>query len=393
MVKQGDALPHITFIIHDIEGGVASMNHQIIENADFRRYFHVHILLWRAAEDTAKAFHDRFGNASDVRRFSFSKYDNYHRTLRRFHALIDDFPGLVVTNDGIELEAIRKFGIGSALFSIVHDFYNLKLAIENLDVVDHFLCHTDVFTKALLSSHSLKDRVGYLLHGVKLMPPAGKAVHHTPLKIVSISRLTESKGVLLLSSIDDALRARGIQTEWIIIGSGELRDRLREQWKDKPYVQFHSPADHEDVMRLAATGDVFVGPSTFEGYGIALLEAMSCGLVPLIHRLPVGVYAELPDSVGFSVEIGRTDDFTDHIAHLHEDRELLGRMSDNARRLVSERYDISKTAVTWLEYFAGHTTPLVSKQPRANQKAGEGILDKPFMPNGLSRWIRKLESP
>src|ERR1700733_10584908 len=99
MVKQGDVLSHITVVIHDIEGGVASMNYQIIENADFRRYFHVHILLWRAAEDTAKPFHDRFTNALDVRRFSFSKYDNYHRTLRRFHALIDEFPGLVVTND------------------------------------------------------------------------------------------------------------------------------------------------------------------------------------------------------------------------------------------------------------------------------------------------------
>jgi glycosyltransferase involved in cell wall biosynthesis len=393
MVTANSTLPHITFVIHDIEGGVASMNHQIIENADFRRYFHVHILLWRAAEDTAKPFHDRFTNALDVRRFSFSKYDNYHRTLRRFHALIDEFPGLVVTNDGIELEAIRKFGARSALFGIVHDFYNLKLAIEYFDVVDYFLCHTDVFSRALRSSQCLMDRVGYLLHGIKLMPPAGKAVHRTPLKIVSISRLTESKGVLLFSSIDDALRARGIQTEWIIIGSGELGDRLLEQWKDKPYVQFHSPAEHEEVMRLAATGDVFVSPSTFEGYGIALLEAMSCGLVPVIHRLPVGVYAQLPDSVGFSVEIGQIGDFADHIAHLHENREMLGRMSDNARRLVGERYDISKTAVTWLEYFAGHTTALVSKQPRANQKAGEGILDKFFMPSGVSRRIRKLKSP
>ncbi len=39
MVNPGGALPHITFVIHDMEGGVASMNHQIIENADFGRHF------------------------------------------------------------------------------------------------------------------------------------------------------------------------------------------------------------------------------------------------------------------------------------------------------------------------------------------------------------------
>jgi glycosyltransferase involved in cell wall biosynthesis len=393
MVTPESSLPHITFVIHNIEGGVASMNHAIIENADFRRYFHVHILLWRAVEDTAKDFHGPFTNASDIRHFSYSKYDNYHQTLRRLHALLNQWPGLIVTNDGIELEAIRKFGTGSALFSIVHDFYNLKLAIENLDLVDHFLCHTDVFSKALLSSQGLRERVGYLLHGVKLMPIEEKLLSHRTLKIVSISRLTESKGVLLLSSIDDQLLARGIRTEWIIIGSGELGGRLREQWKDKPHVQFHSPADHGEVLRLAAMGDVFVSPSTFEGYGIALLEAMSCGLVPVIYRLPVGVYSQLPESIGFSVSIDHPDDFTTHIARLDQDRELLARMSADARRLIREQYDISKTAVNFLQYFTAHTIPLVKKQPGANLKAGRGILDKPFVPSRLSRWIRKLKSP
>lgn len=375
------------------------MNHQIIENADFPRYFQTHILLWRAAEDTAKEFRGRFTNAADVRNFTFSRHDNYYRTLHRLSRELDRWPGLIVTNDGMELEAIRKFGTASALFSIVHDFYNLKLAIESLDLVDHFLCHTEVFTKALLSSHSLKGRVGYLLHGVKVMPGEDKTLSHSagagsnrPLKIVSISRLTESKGVLLLSSIDDKLLARGIRTEWIIIGSGELGDRLREQWKGKPYVQFHNPADHEEVMRLATTGDVFISPSSFEGYGIALLEAMSCGLVPVIHRLPVGVYAQLPESVGFSVDMDRPDDFITYIARLDQNRELLARMSADARRLIRERYDISKTALNFLEYFTAHTNPPVRKQPGANRKAVTGILDRSFVPSSMSRWIRKLKS-
>src|SRR6516164_8117015 len=104
MVTPDTSLPHITFVIHNIEGGVASMNHQIIENADFRRYFHVHILLWRTAENTTKEFHGRFTTASDIRHFSFSKHDNYYRTLHRLHTLLEQWPGLVVTNDGMELE-------------------------------------------------------------------------------------------------------------------------------------------------------------------------------------------------------------------------------------------------------------------------------------------------
>jgi glycosyltransferase involved in cell wall biosynthesis len=210
--------------------------------------------------------------------------------------------------------------------------------------------------------------------------------------MVSISRLTASKGVLLLSSIDDQLLALGVQADWIIIGSGELEGSLKEQWKDKPYVRFHSPAAHEEVLQIAATGDVFVSPSIFEGYGIALLEAMSCGLVPVIYRLPVGVYSNLPGSVGFSVELDHIEDFAGYIARLDQDRGLLAAMSDNTRSLVIDKYDISKTAGHFLEYFKANTAPLVKKQPWSNKADGLGILDRPYIPNSMARWLRKIKT-
>jgi len=132
MVDHKSGLPHITFVIRDAEGGVSYLNHQVIENAAFRQFFHVHIVLWRDQEETAKSFRDSFKNADDVQQFSFSRSGNLYLTLKKFNHLLNKWPGAIVTNDGIELEALRRFGTRSILFSIVHDFYNLKLAIENL---------------------------------------------------------------------------------------------------------------------------------------------------------------------------------------------------------------------------------------------------------------------
>jgi glycosyltransferase involved in cell wall biosynthesis len=399
MVTRDAPLPHLTFVIHDLEGGVASMNYQIVMNADFSRFFNVHFILWRAAEDTGRPFGDDFGPAGEVTRFRYSKYDNYYLTLRRLNRLIDSRPGLVVTNDGMELESARLFGTRSILLSIVHDFYNLKLAVENLDLVDYFLCHTDVFTKTLQSCYSLQGRVKFLLHGVKVMGKtagsrAGGVEGHPedvrPLRVVSISRLTAAKGVMLLFSIDSLLQAKGIRVDWVIIGNGELEAELRRQWAGKDNVGFHQPEKQEEVYALAAACEVFISPSNFEGYGIALLEAMSCGLVPVISRLPVGVYSDLPAEAGISVEAGNAGAFADAVESLHRDRARLERMGIEAGRIVAEKYDISVTARNYLDYIHGCTVARVDKRPKPGKKAGLGLLDKAYIPNGLARMIKRL---
>jgi glycosyltransferase involved in cell wall biosynthesis len=394
MVALKSTLPHITFVIHDVEGGVASMNHQIVENAAFREHFRVHILLWKTVEDKTRKMRYTFSNADETTNFTFSVFDNYFYTLKRLNKLLNRWPGLVVTNDGLELESIRKFGTRSVIFSIVHDFYNLKLAIGNLDIIDYFICHTEVFTKTLLSNHVLTERVKYLPHGVKIMAGAA-APGKRPLqrlKVVSISRLTASKGVLLLSELDDILLSRGVEVEWIIIGSGELENELKRQWKDKSNIRFYQPDTSEQVMEIGRTADVFISPSSFEGYGIALLEAMSCGLVPVIYKLPVGIYADLPAGVGFSVELADKNGLADSIRRLHLDRALLEKMSRDAYQLVAENYNIAETSLSFLTHFRSQGVAKVNMRPDNRRISAMGMLDRPFFPNKLVRLVKKLKN-
>ena len=392
MVMLDPTLPDLTFVIHDVEGGVASMNHQIIENAAFGSYFNLHVILWRSNEDSGKNFRGHFKNAKNIEYFSFSRLDNYYLTLKKFNRLLNRRPGVLVTNDGIELEAIRTFGTGSVLFSIVHDFYNLKLALDNLDLVDYFLCHTEVFTRALLSCASLSGRVQFLLHGVKVIEPAKTQPDPAQkLKIVSIGRLTAAKGVLLLSGIDHLLTQQHTQVEWMIIGSGDLDGELQRQWGDRQNVKFYAPDTLEEIFTLARTGDVFVSASNFEGYGIALLEAMSCGLVPIIHRLPVGVYSDLPEDVGFSMTMGDTQAFADRIVRLDKDRDLLARMAKKARQLVVDKYDISKTADRYLQCLRGHSLAHIDRKLRPRQTIKWGIADRAFIPNYFTRIVKKFK--
>ncbi len=391
MVNSESTLPRITFVLHDIEGGVGSMNHQIIENADFKAHFQVRILLWRQIENAGKGFKSSFSNAQEVTRFEYSRWDNFYLVLKKFNGVLNEWPGSIVANDGFELEAISRFGTKSVVFSIIHDYYNLSLAIKNINLIDYFVCHTTIFSRALLSNHELRQRAQFLLHGVPVRQRNDRQVNEVrKLRIVSISRLTEHKGVLLLFDIDRLLRERGVEAEWTIIGSGELESKLREQWKGQSAIRFCQPDTSHEVYELAAEGDIFISPSNFEGYGIALLEAMACGLVPVIHRLPVGVYSELPAYSGFSIEPGDVNGFAECISRLNENRALLATMRNKAHQLVLEKYDISKTASLYMEYFESHLTSQVNKGVPSRSISNTGVLDKSYLPNALVRLIKKI---
>ena len=152
---------------------------------------------------------------------------------------------------------------------------------------------------------------------------------------------------------------------------------------------FISRTGRRKCSAIAATGDIFISPSDFEGYGIALLEAMSLGLAPIIHKLPLGVYSDLPEGVGFSLDTTDAKAYAESILRLDADRELLARMSRKARALVAEKYDISRTAVSYMEYFRERQAAGVDKGPGPGKKENFGMLDRPYIPNKLAYIIKK----
>jgi glycosyltransferase involved in cell wall biosynthesis len=103
---------------------------------------------------------------------------------------------------------------------------------------------------------------------------------HIPI-LVTVGRLTEPKGHLQLLEAF-ALVRRQVPSKLVVVGDGELRrtlERRAEQlgvandvsftgWKENPYPYI-------------ARSSVFVFPSLWEGLGMALAEALACG-VPLV---------------------------------------------------------------------------------------------------------------
>ncbi|PIJ50844.1 colanic acid biosynthesis glycosyltransferase WcaL [Erwinia sp. OLTSP20] len=110
---------------------------------------------------------------------------------------------------------------------------------------------------------------------------------HSPLRILSVARLTEKKGLDVAIKACRRLKAMGAAFEYTIIGNGELAQKLEaliasEGLSDCVTLLGFKP--QEEIKRYLDEADIFLLPSLtakdgdMEGIPVALMEAMAVGL-------------------------------------------------------------------------------------------------------------------
>lgn len=118
-----------------------------------------------------------------------------------------------------------------------------------------------------------------------------------PLRIVSVARLTEKKGLDVAVKASAILKQRGGQFQYTIIGNGDqdemMRDFIaREGMEDCVSMPGFKP--QEEIRRALSEADIFLLPSKtaadgdMEGIPVALMEAMAVGL-PVVSTFHSGI--------------------------------------------------------------------------------------------------------
>jgi glycosyltransferase involved in cell wall biosynthesis len=90
------------------------------------------------------------------------------------------------------------------------------------------------------------------------------------------------KGTVYLASAFSTMVERGVRARLTVLGGGVDEAAIRDAFapKAREHVTVVSRAPERDVMAAYGTHDVLAWPSTYEGFGMVLIEAMS-------QRLPV----------------------------------------------------------------------------------------------------------
>lgn len=150
---------------------------------------------------------------------------------------------------------------------------------------------------------------------------------------------TGMKGVEYLARAFGLLAGRGVAADLTILGGAAPEPAIRAAFPPaaRPRLRILDRLPESEVVREYRRHDLLVFPSTYEGFGMVLLEAMSQRL-PVVAT-PVGAASTLvrDGETGLLVPPRDPHRLADAIARLVSDPGLRRRLAENAFRLVRDQ--------------------------------------------------------
>jgi glycosyltransferase involved in cell wall biosynthesis len=159
----------------------------------------------------------------------------------------------------------------------------------------------------------------------------------------TVGRLAPEKNqALLVDAMADQL---GEQRQLIIVGDGPERAALAARVAATGRSRYvHMTGARTDVQHLLAAFDAFALTSSTEGLPLVLLEAMAMGL-PVVSTAVGGIPDLIEHRVtGFLLPSGDVARLSRQLSSLSRDFSLSRQVGEGARRMVLERYSLTRMA-------------------------------------------------
>ena len=225
-------------------------------------------------------------------------------------------------SDGVT--AVSKF-----LKETTHTNYNID---KDIEVIHNFI---DTSLYKDVKNEKMKN---------KLAPNGERVLIHTS-NFRVVKRVTDTIKILDLVK-------KEVPTKLILVGDGPDRsecERLARELDLQDDVIFLGKQD--GLEEILTCGDIFLMPSQSESFGLAALEAMSCGL-PVVSS-SVGGLPELNmhNRTGYIAEFGDVERMAKYTLSLLQNNKKYEIFSKNARARAVDNFDIKKIIPQYEEYY------------------------------------------
>ena len=215
------------------------------------------------------------------------------------------------------------------------------------------MCHA--FERRLLALGAPRDKIvvhptGIDLRRFTFRPPV-PPTDGEPLRLVSVARLREKKGLTYAIGAVARLVASGLPVRYDIAGDGPLRGELEGEIAAASLggaVHLHGALPHGDVRALIDASHLLLAPSVVaadgdeEGLPTVIKEALAVGL-PVVATRHSGIPEIVIDGeTGRLVPERDVEALARAIAGLHASRRTWGELAARGRAHVEREYDIER---------------------------------------------------
>jgi glycosyltransferase involved in cell wall biosynthesis len=258
-----------------------------------------------------------------------------------FLGALSGFHPLVLTAWGSDvLVAPRKSRISR---------YSVKFALKRADLIT---TDGENAIEEMIILGADPDKIHYVLHGIdtrKFSPQKErpKEEHKTANSPLVIS----TRNLAPIYDLETLIRAVPLvleqipEVKFIIAGDGVQKTYLEDLAKSLNVlnsIRFVGRVSHQELPHYLRAADVYVSTSLSDTVSISLLEAMACGLAPVVTDIgDVRKWIEDGES-GFIIPTKRPDLLAEKIIFLLKNSRLRDKMRKASRQLIEERANYEK---------------------------------------------------
>lgn len=220
---------------------------------------------------------------------------------------------------------------------------NCKRYLEEINDSQYFLIASNVVKRSMIFSGVKEEQMFIAPYGVdcRKFDFIQKQPLKLPLKLVYVGQVTYRKGIHHLLKVMDRFSDKDV--ELYLAGGYSEATPFVQEYKNRKNIHFLGFVTSDVLAALYQKSDVFVFPTLGEGYGMVVLEALSCGVPCIVSDLAGGDDAIIDGYNGFKFKAGDDNDLYEKIQCFMANPNKLLEYSMNSRKSVEKQ--------TWQSYF------------------------------------------
>ncbi len=254
---------------------------------------------------------------------------------------------IVSTKHGFQESYLEQYGfaVNSRLKKM--PFYWLSRLAERK--IDQSYTISHAMAAFYHDSKITRHRIPVIHHGLRqeaIPEEAVLATPSSPLRLVSVGRLTRYKGFRYLLDAMAVLKEKQPAVVLEIAGSGPQREELESYSSElglANHVRFLG--FQPQPQKLLEKAELVVIPSTVEPFGLVFIEAMAYGKPIIAFDVPAGNEIVKDGETGFLIEPFNVESMAHKMEKILADQKLAGYLGVNARRLLIEKFDFQRVFI------------------------------------------------
>lgn len=181
-------------------------------------------------------------------------------------------------------------------------------------------------------------------------------VAETGYDAVFLARLNDSKGIFELPKIWKRVNESIPEARLAIVGTGpeenvrKLKEQIKELGEEKQ-IKLLGYLESEEIYGILKKSKTFLFTSHEEGWGLAIAEAMACGLPVVAYNLPV--YKDVFAGLVRECSLLDTEAMAQKEIELLQEEDMRKKLGEECQKMICGRYSLDKVAADEMKLLLG----------------------------------------